>query len=455
MRLKKYNQFIKESIKEDIEEGTLWKLDEDNIREYLLELTDNGYLVTVTFGFVDNEKYYDYTTQKHNQKEVFTEKVLSGEKVRPAYWIQIIKGTNISNDDLTSTFQFACSIISEKANAEISIHDEDGNLGNPEGIVIKGGLFYTDDWNSPEPETLEVSGNYITIFAKQKDTVKISPKQLSEYYSWTVDLEKDGKIWIEIELEDLAGEMLSSRSEYKDVLIKGQEYMWDYYEMQYYEPDINSLFSYTLEKETKELLAKALIKEFGGFEEVKHWEKNSVTSAKDSFPQDFKSEEELVDYFVNERHNELFKKWIKTEFADSEVYREVTDTVANWEMSAHCDENYKEIIDEFDEIVEDELGKFIKVEREVTKYYFSNSERKEYKKEVTFFQFPYSNRWIENTDSDDLHGKNLYDIFKDWLSEERFNYTLNPRISDYGNADDKKMNQDIKSYLSRYLNRNS
>ncbi len=457
MKLKRYNQFIKESLKDQIEERSLWKIDEDDIREYLLELTDNGYLITVTFGFVDNTKYYDHSTQKYSQKDVFTEKTLAGENVKPAYWIQIIKSNKITNEDVSDTLKFAVDIISENANAECSIHDEDGNLGNVDGIVIKGGLFYTDDWNSSEPELLETE-NYIAIFAKQQDSMTITTSQLADYYGWSDCIEKEGTIWIEIDLEDLAGDLLSSRSEYKDSLIKGQEHMWDYYEIQYYYPDINSLFSYTLEEETKELLAKSLIKEFGGFEQVKHWEKNSVTSAKDSFPKDFQTEEELVDYFVNERHNELLKKWIKTEFADSEVYREVTDTVANWEMSAHCDDNYKEIVEEFDEIVEEELGKFVKVEKEVTKYYTTkdaegNSVRRDYKVDVTYFQLPYSNRWIEDVDPEDLFNKSLDGVFRDWLNEQNFNYTMNPRISDYGNADDKKMNEDIKHYLSRYLSK--
>ena len=40
MKLKRYIQFIKESIKEQIEEGTLWKLTEDDITDYMLEITE-------------------------------------------------------------------------------------------------------------------------------------------------------------------------------------------------------------------------------------------------------------------------------------------------------------------------------------------------------------------------------------------------------------------------------
>ncbi len=44
MKLKRYLQFIKESLKEDLESGKIWELDEDQICEYLIELDDAGYL---------------------------------------------------------------------------------------------------------------------------------------------------------------------------------------------------------------------------------------------------------------------------------------------------------------------------------------------------------------------------------------------------------------------------
>ena len=452
MKIKRYTQFIKESLKEDIEEGKLWKLSEDEIREYMLEITDAGYLVTITFGFCEKQTRH-YYNRPSIEKDVFTEKVRSGDDVRPAYWIQIEKGRNIKNDDVSSTFQFVCSIVSEETNSEISILDSEGDLGDIDGIVIKGGLFYTDNWNSSDPEILE-SDDYIAIFAKQKETITVNTKQLVDFYGWNVDVEKEGKIWAEIDLEDLADKILRRGSNYKDSLVKGQEHMWDYYEMHYYEPEINNLFSYTLEKETKELLAKALIKEFGGFDEVKNWEKNNTTSSKNSFPKDFQTEEELVDFFVNERNNELLKKWIESAFSDSEVYREVTDTVANWEMSAHCDDNYKEIVDDFEDTVRDDVGSFEKVIKEVNKHYTRNDgSRVEYKSDVTYYQFPYSNEWIEDVDSDYLYNRDLDDIFRDWLDEQNHNYELNPRLSDYGSVDDKKMNLDIRSYLKRYLER--
>jgi hypothetical protein len=54
--IKKYLDFIKESIKEQIEEKTLWKLSEEDITDYMLEITDAGYYVEVQFGFSEKFK---------------------------------------------------------------------------------------------------------------------------------------------------------------------------------------------------------------------------------------------------------------------------------------------------------------------------------------------------------------------------------------------------------------
>ena len=262
MKLKRYIQFIKESIKEQIEEGTLWKLTEDDITDYMLEITDAGYYVSVEFGFSEKSKQYSYKDGKRveTEKDIFTDKVKSGDEVTPAYWIKIDKSDRIKNDDVTSTFQFACSIIEEEANAEIKINDSDGNLGEIDGIVIKDGLFFTDNWNSSEPELLEAD-DYIAIFAKSKDTVEFTEEDLVKYYDWSDAIIKDGNIYVEVNLEDMSDIMLSRSSSYKDILVKGEEDMYDNYYGSDYQPDIPSMIQYTLTKENNQLLIKAMIKE--------------------------------------------------------------------------------------------------------------------------------------------------------------------------------------------------
>ena len=450
MKLKKYLEFIKESIKEDIEEGTLWKLSEDDITDYMLEITDAGYSVSVEFGFSEKAKQYSYKDGKRveTEKDIFTDKVKAGDKVTPAYWISIVKGDRIKNDDVTSTFQFACSIIAEEANAEISVNDSDGNLGDPDGIEIKGGLFYTDNWNSSESELLEVDN--IAIFAKSKETVTFTQENLVEYYNWTDAIIKDGNIYVEVNLEDMSDIMLSRSSNYKDILVKGEEDMYDNYYGSDYQPDIPSMIQYTLTKENNNLLIKAMIKEVGGLESmINHIGDECSDEVYESVKG--KSEEEVIEFLLNERFYETLKQLCK----NSEICQEIRQTIGDWEMNAHVDSNYQSILDEFDEVVESEFT-YTKERREVTKHYTSkdaegNQTKREYQELDTFYKIPYNNDWIDNEDADRLKGNSLFDIFKEWCGEQYFTYEMKPNFSDYGDVNSVALNKDLKSDLERYL----
>jgi hypothetical protein len=450
MKLKRYIHFISESIKEQIEEKTLWKLSEEDITDYMLEITDAGYVVTVEFGFSEKAKQYSYKDGKRveTEKDIFTDKVKSGDEVTPAYWISIIKGDRIKNDDVTSTFQFACSIIAEEANAEISVNDSDGNLGDPDGIEIKGGLFYTDNWNSSEPELLEADN--IAIFAKSKETVTFTQENLVEYYNWTDVIIKDGNIYVEVNLEDMSDIMLSRKSNYVDILLKGEEDMYDNYHGYDYQPDIPSMIQYTLTKENNNLLIKAMIKEVGGLESmINHIGDECSDETYERVKG--KSEEEVIEFLLKERFYETLKQLCK----NSEICQEIRQTIGDWEMNAHVDSNYQSILDEFDEVVESEFT-FTKEKREVTKYYTSkdaegNQTRREYQELDTFYKIPYNNDWIENSEGDTLQDNSLFDIFKEWCGEQYFTYEMKPNFSDYGDVDSKALNNDLKSDLERYL----
>ena len=447
MKLKRYIQFIKESLKEDLDSGKIWGLNEDQIREYLIELDDAGYLIVVNFGFVKKHTIH-YYNKPSVEKDVYTENIVAGEEIRPAYWIEIQKSRDVNNEDVTDSLKFACSIIEDEAEADIKLYDADTDV-DINTTLIKGGIFINVD---PEDNMSgEEANNYIAIFAKQRNTIKIKPTDLEDYYGWNVDVKKEGQLYAEIDLEDLADFILSPRSDYKDSLVKGQEHMWDYYELSNYYPEINSLFQYDLDKENEVLVVKSIIKELGGFEQtINHIGDECDDEVYDKVKG--MSEEELINYLLKERFYDTIKQLVKS----SDVFTEIKSDVANWEMSAHCDDNHDELVSSFDSIVSDELGKYEKVEKEVTKYYTTkNSEgnqvKKEYKTDVTYYQFPYNNDWISDIDSEYLFNKDLDELFRDFVRESNIDRNLNPRISDYGSVDKVEMNKDIKAYLTRYL----
>ena len=445
MKLKRYIQFVKESLKEDLESGKIWELDEDQIREYLIELDDAGYLITVNFGFVKKHTIH-YYNKPSVEKDVYTENIVAGEEIRPAYWIEIQKSRDVNNEDVTDSLKFACSIIEDEADSDIKLFDSDTDV-DINTTLIKGGIFINVD---PEDNMSgEEANNYIAIFAKQRNTIKIKPTDLEDYYGWNVDVKKEGQLYAEIDLEDLADFILSPRSDYKDSLVKGQEHMWDYYELSNYYPDIISLFNYGVDKENEIILVKSIIKELGGYEQaINHIGDECDNDIYEEVKE--MSEEELIKYLLEER----FYKTIKQLATHSEVLTEVRDTIANWEMSAHCDDNHDEIVSSFDSIVSDELGQYEKVEKEVTKHYTTRDGRRvEYKTDVTYYQFPYNNDWISDIDSEYLFNKDLDELFRDFVRESNIDRNLNPRISDYGSVNKEDMNKDIKAYLTRYLSR--
>jgi len=441
MKLKRYIEFIKESLKEDIESGKIYELSEDQIREYLIELDDAGYYISVDFGFVDDKMGRIHGT--------YTEKAKSGEKIRPAYWIQIQSVSSVNNEDLTDALHFANSIISDEANADVVIFDDGGSL-DIDTILIKGGLFInTEPGDGHSGEEAEV---YIALFVKQKDVVEITEVDLAEYYNWGSYEEKDGKIYVEVDIEDMSDIMLSRSSNYKDILVKGEENMYDNYYNNYYQPDIQSMFQYTLTKENEQLLIKAMIKEVGGLEQtINHIGDECSDEAYESVKG--KSEEEVIEFLLKERFYDTLKQLCK----NSEICQEIRQTIGDWEMNAHVDSNYQSILNEFDEIVEKEFS-YTKEDKEITRYYKSkdaegNETKREYKEMLTYYTIPYSNDWIEEEDAERLKGNSLFDIFKEWCGEQYFTYEMEPHFSDYGDVDSKALNQDLKSDLERYLSK--
>ena len=442
MKLKRYFDFIKESLKEDIDDQKFWSLDEDDIRELFLGLIDEGWLVTVDFGFED--EFENWRGDKMIRE--YTEKILPDEEVTPAYWVQIIESTNITSEDVTDDFLFAFDTLKERLdNSRVEVHDADGFL-NKDDILIKGGLFIGKDLE--EQEQVEAR-SYLAIFANEPKKYEFTQKQVSEYYGWECDyIDDKGNIYIHIDTEDLAYELLERNAQYLDILSKGMEVMWDHYESHYYIPETDSFFNYSLDKENEVLMVKAMIKEAGGWDVLK--DENIVVN----IDQDFKSEDEFINYVLKERFYDTLKDMCR----DSEICQEIKQTVADWEMSAHVDQNYDAIISDFDSKVADEF-EYSKVEKEVKKYYtITNSEgekeKKYYTDNIIYYQIEFDKDWIREMDAEDLFRfENLLDIFKEYCGHQYYSKSLNPRMYDYGDVDSKGMNSDIKHYLTNFLKR--
>jgi len=458
MKIKRWNDFlsyIKESKEETEEEFNPWMLDEEDIRDYFQESIDEGYKIQVEFGFVGQSKYYSSRHYSCNSAygEEFTKKIVAG-KNQPAISIRI-EEDRPSNKDVSDNLKFAHSIISEEADAEIVILDSDGEIRNIDGVVAKGGLFFTDTQQTED---------YIEFLVKQKESVDITQKQLAEHYNWGSYETKGDLIFVEYSLEDLADEMLARDANYKDLLING-EGMGDNYWGSDYQPDLDSLFQYHLEKESKEILIKALIKEAGGLEQfvsslgnncdtVSYDDIKSMMEDKEGEPESDKQERKIKDiteYLIKERFNAILKKAAK----GSDIVSDIQQSYGDWAMNAHADTNLEEIRAEFDDIVGKNFT-YEKGTREVEKKYKDTSGNfHTYRDEETFYSIQFSNDWIEDMEIDNLEEERLTNIFEQYLySNEMTRYELDPHFSDYGNVDDKAWNRDVKSNLIGFLKNN-
>jgi hypothetical protein len=453
MKIKRWNDFlsyIKESKEETEEEFNPWMLDEEDIRDYFQESIDAGYQIEVRYGFVGQERQWDYKENKAHYLERFTNKMVSGS-IQPAISI-LITSENVSSNDVSDNLKFAYSIIAEEADADISILDSDGEIGDIDGIIAKDGLFFTETWNKvkdEEPTITEVEG-YIEFLVKKKESINTTPLQLAKYYRWGSYEEKDGNLYVDYSLEDLADEMLARDANYKDILINGDDGSFhDNYWNGDYQPDLSSLFEYHLDKENKVLAVKALIKEAGGLEQfVSHIGDECDDMIYDAVKG--MSEEELIEYLLKERQYKTLKQMSKS----TDTIGELRQSYGDWAMNAHADTNLQEIKDEFDSIL-DKNFKYIKGTREVekkSKHKDENGIARTYTDEETFYLIRFSNDWIEEIGADDLENEKLTNIFETYLDTNELNrLDLKPYFSDYGNVDDKAWNRDEKSYLLRFL----
>ena len=468
MKIKRWNDFIsyiKES-KETEEEFNPWMLDEDDIRDYFQESIDEGYQIEVRYGFVGQERQWNYKESRTHYVERFTKKMESGNNT-PVISI-LITGEKVSNTDVSDNLKFAYSIIAEEADADISILDNDGEIGDIEGIIAKEGLFFTETWNNvegKEPTITEADG-YVEFLVKKKQQIKITQTQLAKYYDWSRYEEKDGSIYVDYNLEDLSDLLLSRDSNYKDLLIDGSG-IYDSYWGNDYQPDFNSLFDYYLDKENKTLFLKCLIKDAGGLEDFVSYIGDEcddmvydaikvMMEDKEGEPETTKEERKIKDiteYLLKER----FYNTLKQMSNDSELLSDIKQSYGDCASNAHAEANLQQIKDEFDEILDDNFT-YIKGTREVEKKSKFNKDEngnwRTYKEEETFYLIRFSDDWMEDFEVDDLEQESLETIFSEYCYKtEKTGYELKPHFSDYGDVDDKEWNKDVKSDLLRFLNK--
>ena len=465
--IKKYLEFILESV--DNKSDIYW-IKEEEIKDIFQNIIDEGYIINIDKVFVGYSGYSNGDIYNESESEITfdinnDDVIFSGNKYFPAYRISIIiditnkpklhsnNAININNNSNNYTNEFESAISQLKGQDYITSliddDDEDIRKANIKDIHLIDGYIITWIPESPgkkfpnskddiDYNDVYISSAQIIILSHQSESIEVNEVMLAEIYNWECDKIEDGKIYTHVEIDDMARYLLS-RASYENwgkILENNGEDLYDNYHSGDYTPDVNSIFQYFLNQENEILAIKCMIKEHSGLEEfIKECNKSELIG---------KTEDEVIDFLRKERYHNTIEN------LDSEVIREISEIISDWERSAHCDKNLEEIYEAFDEIVEKENIEYTKFYKEVDKWYNSGSEKKSYKENVLHYELRFDNRWIEH------FGKvsgDLKDVFAQWCNDQWFNYDLDPSFSDSGDVDNVVLNKEIKSMLDRLLNK--
>lgn len=399
MKIKKYIDFIKESMRYN---NSIWKLDEDDIKEYFYDFSDIGYIIDIELGFF----------KELGDRCLFMPVSVTGTGYNtPCYRITIVKSQNIRKENVTDSILFAIDMISKYTDSYVYVSLETDPLESLDinSVRIENGIYYNNN---------EIN-NISICFVCNKD-VSIDQIKLSEINGWEPDSIKDNKIWIKVKKNELVDLLISSRSDYID-LLKDWDEIYDYYDVYNYSTDIYTLLKYELDKNNIELLVISLIKKHGI--DIFNYENEKI-----------KNQDDCINYYLN-NINKLVKV-IERLNKTQEPLNEILDIVGTYRMDAHINQNCKDLIEEFDEIVEEDF------------YFYKEEDGEE-----TYYYLNFDNSWLDVRDFDDYYMeefKSLHDVFENYINSKNFNYILYPNFKDYGDYDSVQMNGEISEYLRNY-----
>lgn len=436
--IKNWLQFIKES-------NHYW-LEISDIEESFISLKDEGYEIKVNKAFF----------KEHDGKIVCldpSKDIITLEEYYFGFQI-LIGNSKEKTDDITLDFKGAINYLQNEGYKIYQILDDEDPTSVDNIHFIKGSIitwipertgkpltFNKDDYESGD---IYVSSSSVGIYIYQTEKADISAKSLAEVYSWTnYTTDSAGNIYCEVDIEDMTDYLLVRNSSWKDELVNGIEY--DNYYNSEYQPDIASLFNYSLNKENKTLTLKALIKEFGGLEEF-------IKECDDDINLEGKSEEEVINFLLKERFYSTLEPLCK----ESEIIGDIRQTIGDWESQAQRDRNEEELESEFDRLITGEGIEFTKSRKEGKRYFYrkiqgtNRKERVYYDDIVWVYQIKFQERWISDYEKA-LPSYSLKSVFCEWCSDSYFENSMNPHFSDYGDVDNKALNKEIESNLKYFF----
>lgn len=416
--------------------NNLYPMDEDDIRDYLIELDDAHYTIVVNFGFCDGVKY--------------TERITSRE-MTPCVSLDIHINQKTSDEDVTTGLRSFVKRVASKFKS-VTFHDDSGQL-NIRDLKVQGGVFIKSDTGKIEDELeieypLEVHLNWFV-------DVALTDKMIFEYYGfedYMVKFTENGTVQIGFPVDVISDWVIDKNSPYKGMIDDP-----DYDIEQWYDrgsewiPDHDSFFRYHLENDTINMLLEYCFKDF---ENIK------IEYDDNSFISKYNSKDELIGEIMNtksswSKHWTELGKFLDDSEVGANIYNELRVDYADWSVDAKINDDYKKVFEEFDDVVEKKLETSI-VEK------FENEERKRIKsgdvwKEITYqrpyYRIDFNINWIYGEDSSNLFNRKLVTHMSDWTYNCIERVELNPNFSDYADVDDKLFNIEVRRILKNEINK--
>lgn len=431
--LVEWGTFINESVGEENR-----MLSVSDLEDYVMEFKDADYFVGIDLGYVrtKSETYYARGSWVTSEVEVFSEGQSLGKNYN-AYRIVLSHDDKSLPRDLTDSLRFLIDVFKDDDRFDVYLRDDDGDDLDEtlelavDNLKVKNGFIHRiDEYDS------------IEILIAEKESFDVNQFELAEFYEWG-GYEKDEEgMYIVMDISDLVPYFVS-RGTYRDYLVEGRENCGfdDHYHDGFYGPDINSMVSYTFDKEISRSFTEYLLRE--NFEGVKDF-------INEEYDEEFETEAELIE-FISRRDRYLINL-IEELFKDNELLEEIQGICRDYEISAHADKNWEELNEEFDEILEEHL-KFSKYEGTTKKYYKTkDGERREYEDYTTFYKIYFTEKWILNVeDYSELFGCKLTNIAEEWMGSDEVSLTeLSPNFGDYGDVDRDQLRGEIKRIIKNY-----
>jgi hypothetical protein len=428
-RVKGFNDFMK-MIKESID---FWEdVDTADLNEYLQELIDNGYHISIENGFVDAKEDVDLDKKEEgnpNQLKLFNDDV-EGEILGDPYSFKLeddyyvinigplfpsIRITieesnirNVSDEDLTHVLKFFKKIVKNDYDMYTEIMVDDVRV-DYDDVVIKNGEFITKDRdNENEFDSLE-------LILIPKKPIDMKMVDVAKYYDWSFDKSDDnGDIYFNVDYTDMV-DMMINNSELEDQLLNGVDLEASTDD---YDCDTESLIRYNLKKEDEITLARCVIRELGGIDNIDNENLTGMT------------EDVAVDFLVSERYHRTLCEIAE----DTEVCGELNSLFGEHAFYAHEEACQKDLDAAFEDIVD--------------KHFTST-------KANGVYTIKFDSEWIDDLSrhgSDYFKNETLESIMKEWFLDTEGRYDdLNVRYSDYGTVDKDEFSKQANEIMKKYL----